>query len=309
MSPPSSPRQRQTVFGATLDFIEALCDASRGLTSFAEEDRQWALRRGLEEISKEIELASRAGVAIWFPMGSGDQRIVRLAAREARLLNSREKAPFMLILEVLKEDAADLKQQHTTVLEQTHTHGHRQDRSASNGPGTDAGDAARRESGSLAGMGESCAVRMSCDVWFDLHARVPLILFVLHTPGPGSVSDLGLVASSAGRRGHRSSVGDRAMAQSMGGDGVSSKALATRRSLSFNNGSASMAQRALEQDEAHGSPGSSKHASEDAESSTSTTHGKSEDSFTAYAAWPPGLLVLHSGPMVEMAVRVSNVSH
>ncbi len=35
MSPPSSPRLRQTTFGATLDFIEALCDASSGLTSFA----------------------------------------------------------------------------------------------------------------------------------------------------------------------------------------------------------------------------------------------------------------------------------
>ncbi len=35
LSPPSSPRLRQTTFGATLDFIEALCDASSGLTSFA----------------------------------------------------------------------------------------------------------------------------------------------------------------------------------------------------------------------------------------------------------------------------------
>lgn len=33
--PPSSPRLRQSTFGATLDFIEALCDASSGLTAFA----------------------------------------------------------------------------------------------------------------------------------------------------------------------------------------------------------------------------------------------------------------------------------
>ncbi len=39
MSPPSSPRLRQTTFGATLDFIEALCDASANLTAFAPEDR------------------------------------------------------------------------------------------------------------------------------------------------------------------------------------------------------------------------------------------------------------------------------
>lgn len=42
MSPPSSPRLRQTTFGATLDFIEALCDCSANLTAFAPEDRQVA---------------------------------------------------------------------------------------------------------------------------------------------------------------------------------------------------------------------------------------------------------------------------
>ena len=188
-SPPSSPRLRQTTFGATLDFIEALCDASSRLTSFppvstfhrihraipaawsvpsplqeccaqalqknhpistcllaaplatgfcrhsnharlcvgvvsfriclqlcpcfpakrpkalcqsegllqsstgllcrAQEDREWALKRGLDEINKEIEAASRADVACWFPMGTRDERIVRLAAKEAQLLNSR----------------------------------------------------------------------------------------------------------------------------------------------------------------------------------------------------------------------------
>ena len=35
-----------------------------------QEDRQWALRRGLEEINREIERANRMGVACWFPMGS-----------------------------------------------------------------------------------------------------------------------------------------------------------------------------------------------------------------------------------------------
>lgn len=55
-----------------------------------QEDRQWALRRGLEEINLEIEAASRAGVAsCWFPMGSRHERIIRLAAKEASLLNSR----------------------------------------------------------------------------------------------------------------------------------------------------------------------------------------------------------------------------
>lgn len=48
LSPTNSPRLRQTTFGATLDFVEALCTASSGLTSFAHEDRQWALCRCVE---------------------------------------------------------------------------------------------------------------------------------------------------------------------------------------------------------------------------------------------------------------------
>ena len=68
---------------------QALCDASAGLTNFAHEDRQWALIRGLEDISEEVQAASRSGVAIWSPMGAGNQRIVRIAARDAKLLNSR----------------------------------------------------------------------------------------------------------------------------------------------------------------------------------------------------------------------------
>jgi hypothetical protein len=57
----------------------------------AADDRQWALRRALQQINVEIEKASRNGVAIWYPLGEGgaNLRVVRLAARESRLLNSR----------------------------------------------------------------------------------------------------------------------------------------------------------------------------------------------------------------------------
>ena len=54
-----------------------------------QEDRQWALVRGLEHINSEIEGAARDGVACWFPMGTRDERILRLPAKEAILLNSR----------------------------------------------------------------------------------------------------------------------------------------------------------------------------------------------------------------------------
>ncbi|KAL4457452.1 hypothetical protein ABPG75_012317 [Micractinium tetrahymenae] len=106
LSPPSSPRRRQTTFGATLDFVETLCQASSSLTAFQPDDRQWALRKALQQINVEIEKASRNGVAIWFPMGEANLRVVRLAPRESRLLNSREKAPFTLCVEVLDEAEA-----------------------------------------------------------------------------------------------------------------------------------------------------------------------------------------------------------
>ena len=54
-----------------------------------QEDRQYPLVKGLEHINDEIEGAAREGVACWFPMGTRDERILRLPAREAILLNSR----------------------------------------------------------------------------------------------------------------------------------------------------------------------------------------------------------------------------
>ena len=109
-SPPSSPKRRETTFGATLDFVEALCCASSFLTSFSEGERQWALHKSLKNINAEIDKASSTGVAIWFPMRrAAPQRVVRLAYRESRLLNSREKAPFTLYVEVLNEDMSVLE--------------------------------------------------------------------------------------------------------------------------------------------------------------------------------------------------------
>jgi phosphatidylinositol 4-kinase len=110
ISPPSSPKRRETTFGATLDFVEALCSASSSLVSFADQDRQWALQKFLGNLNAEIEKASSHGVAIWFPMTLGaPQRVVRLACKESRLLNSSEKAPFTLLVEVLNEDVSVLE--------------------------------------------------------------------------------------------------------------------------------------------------------------------------------------------------------
>ncbi|CAD7700802.1 unnamed protein product [Ostreobium quekettii] len=102
--PPSSPRLRQTTFGATLDFIDALCDASSGLVHIAQEARLKALCRGLCDINNEIDYCSRNSVAVYFPMCEKNERIVRLVPNEVVLLNSREKAPFLLLIEVLQTD-------------------------------------------------------------------------------------------------------------------------------------------------------------------------------------------------------------
>ena len=56
-----------------------------------QDERQRALRSGLDSINREIESAARKDVAIWFPMGACNERVLRIAAKEAVLLNSREK--------------------------------------------------------------------------------------------------------------------------------------------------------------------------------------------------------------------------
>lgn len=116
---PSSPvpmsKRRETTFGATLDFVEALCMASNNLTAFAPEEREWALHKALKKINNEMDRAAAAGVAVWWPLGSNlHQRVLRLAYKESRLLNSREKAPFTLFVEVLDESAAKASRQQST---------------------------------------------------------------------------------------------------------------------------------------------------------------------------------------------------
>jgi len=97
---PSSPGLRQTTFGATLDFVDALCDASSHLVQLPQDTRLKALKRALMDINSEIDLCNANGLAVWFPMGCKNQRVLRLVPDEAILLNSREKAPFLLLIEV-----------------------------------------------------------------------------------------------------------------------------------------------------------------------------------------------------------------
>lgn len=60
---------------------------------------QGTLRSILAKCSAQIE-ARPAGQGLWFPVGKDTARILRLASEEAVLLNSREKAPYLLLVEV-----------------------------------------------------------------------------------------------------------------------------------------------------------------------------------------------------------------
>ena len=105
-SPLTSPRMRKNTFAATLDLFEALCEVSARLATLPEGERQDALVSMLEEINTALESPEAAGSACILPMSDSHERVLRIPVHEARLLNSREKVPFMLSVEVVKEDAS-----------------------------------------------------------------------------------------------------------------------------------------------------------------------------------------------------------
>ncbi|XP_008795239.2 phosphatidylinositol 4-kinase beta 1 isoform X2 [Phoenix dactylifera] len=120
---PGSPRQRNEKHGkpplpnnviaeirkgsyhASLEFVQSLCETSYGLVDiFPIEDRKIALRESLMEINSHLAAAEKNG-GVCFPMGKGMYRVVHIPEDEAVLLNSREKAPYLICVEVLKGEA------------------------------------------------------------------------------------------------------------------------------------------------------------------------------------------------------------
>ncbi|OAY36081.1 phosphatidylinositol 4-kinase beta 1 isoform X2 [Manihot esculenta] len=93
---------RKGAYHESLDFVMSLCETSYGLVDvFPLEDRKSALRESLVEINLHLAEAQNSG-GICFPMGKGMYRVVHIPEDEAILLNSREKAPYMICVEVLK---------------------------------------------------------------------------------------------------------------------------------------------------------------------------------------------------------------
>ncbi|KAG6396221.1 hypothetical protein SASPL_142365 [Salvia splendens] len=103
--PNSASLFRKGTYHESLDFVQTLCETSYGLVDiFPVEDRKSALRESLVEINAHIDDAQNSG-GICFPIGRGMYRVVHIPEDEAVLLNSREKAPYLICVEVLKSEA------------------------------------------------------------------------------------------------------------------------------------------------------------------------------------------------------------
>lgn len=95
---------RKGTYHESLDFVQSLCETSYGLVDvFPVEDRKSALRESLTEINAHVAAAQNSG-GVSFPMGKGMYRVVHIPEDEAVLLNSREKAPYLICVEVLKSE-------------------------------------------------------------------------------------------------------------------------------------------------------------------------------------------------------------
>ncbi|KAH7861307.1 hypothetical protein Vadar_024422 [Vaccinium darrowii] len=103
--PSNAPSQfRKGTYHESLDFVHSLCETSYGLVDvFPIEDRKSALRESLSEINGHVAVAQDSG-GVCFPMGKGMYRVLHIPEDEAVLLNSREKAPYLICVEVLKSE-------------------------------------------------------------------------------------------------------------------------------------------------------------------------------------------------------------
>ncbi|XP_042392953.1 phosphatidylinositol 4-kinase beta 1-like [Zingiber officinale] len=93
---------RKSSYYASLEFVQLLSDTSYGLVDiYPIDDRKIALRESLTEVNSHVAEAQKCG-GVCFPMGKGMFRVVNIPLDEAVLLNSREKAPYLICVEVLK---------------------------------------------------------------------------------------------------------------------------------------------------------------------------------------------------------------
>ncbi|KAJ1412957.1 Protein kinase-like domain superfamily [Sesbania bispinosa] len=99
---PSPSQFRKGAYHDSLEFVQSLCETSYGLVDvFPIEDRKSALHESLAEINIHVTEVQNTG-GVCFPLGKGMYRVLHIPEEEAVLLNSREKAPYLICVEVLK---------------------------------------------------------------------------------------------------------------------------------------------------------------------------------------------------------------
>ncbi|WCJ31573.1 Phosphatidylinositol 4-kinase beta 1 [Euphorbia peplus] len=105
---------RKGAYHESLELVMSLCETSYGLVDiFPVEDRKSALCESLGEINLHLTEAQNSG-GICFPMGKGLYRVLHIPEDEAVLLNSREKAPYLICVEVLKCEIQSTKDSPST---------------------------------------------------------------------------------------------------------------------------------------------------------------------------------------------------
>ncbi|KAK7410884.1 hypothetical protein VNO78_02080 [Psophocarpus tetragonolobus] len=115
---PINPSQfRKGAYHKSLDFVLTLCETSFGLVDvFPVEDRKHVLHESLAEINLHLTESQSTG-GICFPLGKGMYRVLHIPEDEAVLLNSREKAPYLICVEVLRcEILSNIKETSTQKL-------------------------------------------------------------------------------------------------------------------------------------------------------------------------------------------------
>jgi Phosphatidylinositol 3- and 4-kinase len=93
--------ERSNMFHAELDFIKCLTDISAGLFEIDREHRRDVLRRELEKLNSFIPKN------VYIPTERRKHRILRIVPEAAHVFSTKERVPYLLVLEVEDIETAD----------------------------------------------------------------------------------------------------------------------------------------------------------------------------------------------------------
>lgn len=96
----SSPLTTTLFYEPEMQFVASLVDVSRRLCSVPKDQRLSALHAELSLI--DYELPAQICIPLWCPDESCHDRIVRIDVDEAMILNSAERVPFVVFVEVIR---------------------------------------------------------------------------------------------------------------------------------------------------------------------------------------------------------------